>query len=133
MTFADFLAGYWWTIPAILSIFIPIVAIATANARSKELIRLMQSYAAQGKDPPPELVQMTTRAIEKVGEVDKPDPNGKWWTAIVFIAVAAGFGTAYWFIRGTEDYSWVFLMLTVIFSIMALGGLLIALFGRTKT
>lgn len=130
MTFPDFLAGYWWVLFPLFGMLIPIVAMIAGNSRAKEMLRLMQSYAAQGKEPPPELLAMTNRTLNEIGDSDKPDPNSRWWSVVAFTAIAGGFGTAYWFLRGTEDWAWVFLAVTVGFAILAVGGLLIALFGR---
>lgn len=130
MTFPDFLAGYWWILFPLFGMVIPIVSIVADNSRAKEMLRLMQSYAAQGKEPPPELLAMTNRTLNEIGDSDKPDRNGRWWTVVAFAAGAGGFGAAYWFLRGTEDWAWVFLALTVAAGVLAVGGFLIALFGR---
>jgi hypothetical protein len=130
MTFADFLANYWWVFFPFFGMLIPIIAILGANRRATELMRVMNSYAAQGKDPPPEILAMTNRTLNEVGESDNPNPVNRWWAPLAFLALTAGFGVAYWSIRATEDWSWVFLMLTVTFGVFAIGGSVIALFGR---
>ncbi len=55
--------------------------------------------------------------------------SNRAWTFVVFLALAAGFGTGYYFMRA-ESWSFAFLIVAVTMGVMAVGALLLLIFGR---
>lgn len=132
MTFTDLFSDYWWLIFPIFGMAMAFRGSMASERRTQRTIDLIKSYVDQGKEPPPELLRLASK--EEDGDDWGLTPgrgggNSRAWTFFTFLAIAVGFGTGYWWVRG-EDYAFAFLIVTVTMSVLALGALLILIFGR---
>ncbi len=121
----DLFRQFWWLIFPIFGMAMGLIGMLQTEHRAKSAIDLIKTYAEQGKDPPPELLQLAVRDAEGSSE----SKNGRAWTFVVFAALAAGFGVGYYVVRA-EDYAFAFLIVTVVMAVLAIGSLLILIFGR---
>lgn len=133
MTFADLFDQYWWLIFPIFGMTMGFWGMVSNERRSRSMMEVMKSYVEQGKEPPPDLVRMVTQSMDEYG-VHSPSSQANRraegvWTVVTFAALAAGFAVAYVFNQG-EDWSWVFLAVTVAMAVTAIGGLLVLFLGR---
>jgi len=150
MYFDDFFRSYWWLLFPIGFFIFGAWDRWLAYRRSRDHLELIKSYAAQGKEPPPELVrgmQGGPAGDPSWGAPPYPPPPywygrrawrryyrwGPYWqwrSAFVTGAVAAGF----WFasdwadIPGTEH---AFRLVAIILTFVAIGNLLGAIFSST--
>lgn len=131
MTFAEFFAAYWWLMFPIFGMFMAIQGMGQSEKRQRRTLDVIRSYVEQGKEPPAELLKLAQKGDDDwdMGGGGGDGKNPRAWTFVVFAALAAGFGTGYWFVRG-EDFAFAFLIVTVTMGVMALGALGILLFGR---
>ena len=129
MTVGQFLHDFWWLIFPLFGMFMGLVGMLSAGWRSRQAMNLIKSYVDQGKDPPPELVKIASGAAEYHVDyrVSRQQSNG--WSFVVFAAIAAGFGTAYYMVR-FEQFAFAFLMVAVVMGVMALGALMMLLFPQ---
>jgi hypothetical protein len=128
MTFAEFFASYWWLMFPIFGMFLAAMGVFQDDARSTKAMDLIRTYVNQGKDPPPELLQMVASDAESA-RGDGPSSNSRAWSFIVFAALSAGLGTGYYFVRA-EDWAFAFLIGAVATGVMAVGALFLLIFGR---
>lgn len=129
MTFADFFAHYWWLMFPVFGMVMAVMGMFQSERQQRTMIDLIKSYTDQGKEPPPELLKLASQSLQ--AEAQKPasaNSGDRAWSFIVFAALAAGFGTGYYFIRA-EEWSWAFLIVAVTMGVMALGALIL-LFTR---
>lgn len=130
MTIGEFLHDFWWLIFPVFGMIMAFQGSRTSEQRVRSTIDLIKTYTDQGKEPPPELLKIVSRELQDDGEAQRgADRNGTLWTFIVFAALAAGFGTGWYLTRGA-GYEWAFLMITVTMGVLALGSLLVLIFGR---
>lgn len=129
MTLAEFFARFWWLLFPVWGMIMALVGVLTSERRAKSAIDLLHSYVAQGKEPPPELLRLASSVAET-----PPNPNPQFsnrhseaWTAIVFTALAAGFSVGY-----VMSSAWPILLVAVVMGVMAVGAVLILIFGRKK-
>jgi cytochrome bd-type quinol oxidase subunit 2 len=130
MDFADLFQRYWWIIFPIFGMGMAVLGLADSSRRTRQMMDLMKTYAEQGKDPPPELIKALNNQMDYNNSMGS-DSASRWWTPVVFTALAAAFAVATWHTK-VEDYNWAFLMVTVLFSVFAVGAFLIALSSRPK-
>jgi len=128
MTFAEFFASYWWLMFPIFGMFLAAMGVFQDDARSTKAMDLIRTYVNQGKDPPPELLQMVAQDAESA-RGGAPSEHGRAWSFIVFAALSAGLGTGYYFVRA-EDWAFAFLIGAVATGVMAVGALFLLVFGR---
>lgn len=135
MTFAEFFAAYWWLMFPVFGMVLAFHSMVSGERRTRETMNLIRSYIEQGKDPPPELLKLAQRTGDDwdmgMGGMDARESgkNSRAWTFVIFAALAAGFGTGWWYVQG-EDYAFAFMIVAVTMGVLALGSLLILLFGR---
>lgn len=127
MTFAEFFASYWWLMFPMFGMLMAAMGMFQDDQRSAKAIDLIRTYVNQGKDPPPELLQLVAKDAESAR--GGSSENSRAWSFIVFAALSAGLGTGWYFVRG-EDWSFAFLIGAVATGVMAVGALFILLFGR---
>jgi len=128
MTIGDFLTNYWWLIFPIFGMYMAVQGTRAQERRTRDAITLLKTYTDQGKEPPPELLRTISKGLE--GEAEEGgDKNGAAWSFFLFLALAAGFGAG-WRLNLGEGFEWVFFCLALGMGVMALGALLILLFGR---
>jgi hypothetical protein len=137
VTFAEFLANYWWLMFPVFGMVMAFQGMNQSERRSRRTLDLIRSYVEQGKEPPPELLNLAQKSDDDwdmglgadAGGTSHGSKNSGAWTFVIFAALAAGFGTGYWWVRG-EDYAFPFLIVAVTMGVLALGALVILIFGR---
>ncbi|MBY0567572.1 MAG: hypothetical protein K2P70_09680 [Hyphomonadaceae bacterium] len=131
MTATQLFVGYWWLIFPIFGMLMGLIGMFQSDRRATRTMDLIKAYVDQGKDPPPELLQLaaaesTSGASSGMGRT--PTEN-RLWTFVTFAALATGFGVGYWFMRA-EEWAFAFLVVAIVMGIMAFGALLLLIFGR---
>jgi hypothetical protein len=129
MEFAHLFAAYWWLMFPIFGMLMAVIGMFQDDRRSAKTIDLIKSYVDQGKEPPPELLKLATKDADSAAWRDQEGASSRGWTFVVFLAISAGLGTGYYFVRG-EDYAFAFLIGAVATGVMAIGALFILLAGR---
>src|SRR5262245_43794764 len=106
----------------------------SAQDRALEVLRI---YAAQGKEPPPEVLKALTQTsapLDEYGEASGPlyqshrsnSVTSAWWTFFVFAALAGGFGYGAFYLFADDARS-AFMIVAVIMGMLAAGSLIMAL------
>lgn len=121
----DLFRQFWWLIFPIFGMTMGLIGMFQTEKRAQSAIDLIKTYADQGKDPPPELLQLAVRENEGTSE----GKNSQAWTFVVFAALAAGFAVGYAMVQH-ESYAFAFLIVTVVMAVLAVGSLAILIFGR---
>lgn len=130
MTFEELFRGYWWLIFPVFGMFIALIGMFQAENRNRQVLTLIKSYLDQGKEPPPELLKMAQERSDYEMDMGVPARrNDSAWTFVVFLALAAGFGVGYWWVRD-QEWSFAFLIVAVVMGVLAIGSLIIALTRR---
>ena len=129
MEFESLFRHFWWLIFPLFGMFMGFWGMVSSGRRSREAMGLIKSYVDQGKEPPPELIKIASGGSDYDGDyrVSRKQSNG--WSVVVFAAIAAGFGTAYFMVRH-EQFAFAFLLVAVVMGVMAVGALMIALFPQ---
>jgi hypothetical protein len=122
---ADLVREFWWLIFPVFGMVMALWGMAQSEGRAKSTISMLRAYAEHGKEPPAELVQLARQSMDEFGGAslggDK-DQNASLWTFIVFLALTAGFATAYSMTK-TEQWAWVFMAVAVAVGVLAAGAL----------
>ncbi len=130
MTFGDFFSQYWWLIFPLFGMAMAFQGMNHSERRTRSMVDLIRAYADQGKEPPPELLRLAQKGMQDEDSSDSgSSKNSGAWTFVVFAGVAAGFSVGWWVSRD-QDYAFAFLIIAVTMGVMALGALLILIFGR---
>jgi hypothetical protein len=130
MTFEETFRDFWWLMFPIFGMCLAVWGMIHTDRHSDNVLRLIKSYTDQGKEPPPELIRLATQDANYTVTVQPPrQQNPRAWTAIVFVGVAAGFGTGWYMVRN-DDIAFAFAIVAVTMAVMAVGALLLLLFGR---
>lgn len=131
MSFTDLFVGYWWLIFPVFGMAMGFWGMISSERRNARVLDLIKSYVDQGKEPPAELLKFATSDEEVVANSPSGRRQNNSWSFVVFAALAAGFGTGYYFVRD-EDYAFAFLIVAVVMAVMAVGALFIVLTGRSN-
>jgi hypothetical protein len=123
----EFFRHFWWMIFPLFGMFMGVLGMFMGTWRSRQAMNLIKSYVDQGKEPPPELIRIASGASDGEGGARMSPQQSSGWSFVVFAAIAAGFGTAYYSVRN-EQFAFAFLMVTVIMGVMALGALIMLFF-----
>jgi hypothetical protein len=126
---AEFLHNFWWLIFPIFGMYMAVQGSRSQDRRTRDAITLIKSYTDQGKEPPPELMQLVSKNLQSEDGDGGDSKNGGAWTFVIFAGLAAGF-FAGWYLNQGEGYEWVFLSVAVAMSVLGLGALIILIFGR---
>lgn len=129
MTMADFFSHYWWLMFPIFGMGMGVLGMLSSERRSDAALKAIKAYVEQGKEPPSELLKLAANGSGVSGEHAPSSQQSSGWTFIVFAAMAAGFGTGYYLVRG-EDFAFAFLIVAIVMGVMALGALVMLLIGR---
>ena len=132
MNFEELFRDFWWLMFPIFGMVMAMSGTFTNERRTRNVIDLIKTYTDRGKEPPPELLRLAAQDWDDEGKPVTPQSraHSNGWTFFTFAALAAGFGVAYWFIRPTEEWAWIFLAVAVGMGVMALGGLVMMFVGR---
>jgi hypothetical protein len=129
MTIGDFLSDYWWLIFPIFGMYMAVQGSSSQERRTRDAIALLKTYTDQGKEPPAELLQTISKSLDADPDSSGDGKNGTAWSFFLFLALAGGFGAG-WYLNQGEGYEWVFLSVCVAMAVLALGALMILIFGR---
>lgn len=130
MNFEEFFRDYWWLMFPVFGMFIAVIGMFQAENRNRQVLTLIKSYVDQGKEPPPELLKMAQERSDYEMDMGLPTQrNSGLWSFVVFLALAAGFGTGYWWVR-EESWAFAFLIVAVTMGVLAIGSLIIAIVQR---
>lgn len=121
---------FWWLIFPLFGMFMALRGGVSSERSQQRVLDLIKSYTDRGQEPPPELLAMAQKGLdEAVDAAGGPGKNDHAWSFVIFAALAAGFGVG-WYVAREQDYAFAFLIITVTMSVLALGSLLILMFGR---
>ncbi|MDI7774424.1 hypothetical protein [Asticcacaulis sp. EMRT-3] len=133
MTFSTLFASYWWLIFPIGGMLMGVFAMSAHFHHRNETLKLIKSYADQGKDPPAALLEAIRsdedRAYElrgRYGRHGRYGPWGVWRKVVIWSALAAGFSYAGHYSHLGENNA-VFTALGVAFGVAAVASLVWAL------
>ena len=130
MTFLEFFRDFWWLMFPVFGMVLAVWGMIQTDQRNRNVLNLIKSYTDQGKEPPPELLKLAAEDQPDMPTLTSPrQKHSNAWTAVVFLGLAAGFGTG-WYIIRNEDFAFAFAIVAVTMGVMALGSLLILLFAR---
>lgn len=130
MSFGEFFRDFWWLMFPVFGMFMAVIGMFQGENRNQEVMRLIKSYIDQGKEPPPELLKMAAQGSDYDMNMGAPmKRNDNAWTFVVFLALSAGFGVGYWWVRA-EEWAFAFLIVSVTMGVLALGSLVITLMRR---
>ena len=125
MTVFDFLSSYWWLIFVLIWPVMGIFHSLTHYNHRSEMLKMLKSYADQGKEPPAALLDAMKSDEQRAYDGDyygrrrwRRYRGGGWGGMVAFAAMAAGFGYAGYYGHMGEA-STVFTALAVAFGIAA--------------
>lgn len=132
MSFTQFFAAYWWLMFPVFGMLMALMGMFQSERRTTRTMDLIKSYIDQGKEPPPELIRLAASeaGADDFGASARPGEN-RAWSAIVFTALAAGFGAGYYYVQA-EDWAFAFLIVAIVMGVMAAGAILLLLLGRKR-
>ena len=125
----DIFRSYWWLLFP-LGWFIASGWQSWLNYRSrKDALRLVETYAVKGQEPPAELIRAIERPIDpEVGENRPSQTNWGWYQVALFGALAGGFVfMARSNILGDEGLADALLVAAIVLGALALASLVYAL------
>ena len=125
----DLFRDFWWLIFPVFGLVMAMWGMASSERRSRRVMDLIKSYVDQGKEPPAELLRLASEDADYGGRTQQGRQHSNAWTFITFAAMAAGFTTGWWFVRG-EDFAFPFLIVAVVMGVLAVGALFMLVLGR---
>ena len=101
MTFYDFAAHYWWLLFVLIWPITGIIGSLTHYNHRTEMLKMLKSYADQGKEPPAGLIDAMKSDEQRGYDGDyygrrrwKRYRGGGWGGFVAFACLSAGFGYA---------------------------------------
>lgn len=138
MTFAEFFASYWWLMFPIGGMLMGLVGMITHYNHRNETLKILKSYADQGKDPPAALLDALRTDEDRAYDwrysrrYGRCGPWNTWRRVVVWGALAAGFSYAGHYTQMGEANG-IFSALGVAFGIAAAASLIFALISTFTT
>lgn len=129
--FEELFRDYWWLIFPIFGMMMGLIGMFQSDRRTTRTMDLIKAYVDQGKDVPPELLQLASAEMSSGASsgMGRTPTENRIWSFATFGALAAGFGIGYYVMRH-QEWSFAFLIVAVVMGVMALGALLLLIFGR---
>ncbi len=132
--FAQWFASYWWLIFVFFWPVMGIIGSFSHYRHRSEMLKMLKSYADQGKDPPAALLD-AMKSDDRRGYDDdyygrrrwRRYRGGGWGGTVAFAAMAAGFGYAGYYGHLGGEAGTVFTALAIAFGIAAAAMLVKAL------
>jgi hypothetical protein len=126
---ADWLADHWWLMFPLFGFIMMFWSMWMQAHRSRDWMRLMRTYAEQGKEPPASLATPPGDSWGNAwgGRYDSSRRTGPYFDgrrAIVFAAIAAGCAFAYYRNPAANE---AFLLVAVIVGALAIGYMLVSI------
>lgn len=133
---ADLFHSYWWLLfPLAWFVFGGFTSFLNYR-RQKDALKLIQTYAEKGQEPPAALLAMLDKPIDGSGMWDSSDDrgsrmnDGNWFSVVLFGVMGAGFAYAsYADIYGAGE---AFLIVAFVLGALCLACLVSALMGRRR-
>ncbi len=129
-TMEDLFRSYWWLLFP-LAWFVSAGFSSLLNyRRQKDALKLIQTYAEKGQEPPAALLKVLDRPIDADDDAWRPRRDGRcgdgsWFSVVLFGVMSAGFGYAsYTDIYGAGD---AFLIVSFVLGALCLASLVSAL------
>ena len=127
----DLFRSYWWLLfPLAWFVFGGFTSFLNYR-RQRDALKLIQTYAERGQEPPGALVALLERPIDGSGMWDSPTGrasrpgDGAWFSVVLFGVMGAGFAYASWSdIYGAGD---AFLIVSFVMGALCLASLVSAL------
>ncbi len=131
MDFQYLFVSFWWLIFPVFGMLMGLIGMFQSDRRATRTMDLIKAYVDQGKDPPPELLQLASAEMTNNagGGMGRTPTENRIWSLATFGGLAAGFGIGYYVMR-EQEWSFAFLIVAVVMGVMALGALLLLIFGR---
>lgn len=136
-TFVGLFRQFWWLIFPLWWMVLRLIRTFRHRSAQDRALEVLHIYAAQGKEPPPEVLKALTQSgASTASDVGANGPlyqqhssnsaTSAWWTFFVFAALAGGFGYGALYVFGDEGRG-AFMVVAVIMGILACGSLIMAL------
>lgn len=127
----DLFRSYWWLLfPLAWFVFGGFTSLLNYR-RQRDALKLIQTYAEKGQEPPAALLALIDKPIDGSGMWDSPSDNsgrpgdGAWFSVVLFGVMAAGFAYASWSdIYGAGE---AFLIVSFVLGALCLASLVSAL------
>ena len=133
----DLFRSYWWLLfPLAWFVFGGFSSFLNYR-RQKDALKLIQTYAERGQEPPAALLKVLERPIDDSGMWESPagdskgrPGDGAWFSTVLFGVMAAGFAYAsYADIYGAGE---AFLIVSFVLGALCLASLVSALRSRDR-
>ena len=96
----DLFRSYWWLIFPLGWMIAGGFTSLLNYKRQKDTLKLIQTYAEKGQEPPEALLKVLDRPIDADNEYrsysDRRGTEGTWFSVVLFGLMACGFGYAYY-------------------------------------
>lgn len=127
----DLFRSYWWLLfPLAWFVFGGFTSLLNYR-RQRDALKLIQTYAEKGQEPPAALLTLLEKPIDGSGMWDSPGDSGgrpgdgAWFSVVLFGVMAAGFAYASWTdIYGAGE---AFLIVSFVLGALCLASLVSAL------
>lgn len=127
----DVFRSYWWLLfPLAWFVFGGFTSLLNYR-RQRDALKLIQTYAEKGQEPPAALLALIDKPIDGSGIWETPNDSsgrpgdGAWFSVVLFGVMAAGFAYASWSdIYGAGD---AFLIVSFVLGALCLASLVSAL------
>lgn len=131
----DLFRSYWWLLfPLAWFVFGGFSSFLNYR-RQKDTLKLIQTYAERGQEPPAALLKVLERPIDADDDSWQLRGGGRmsdgnWFSVVLFGVMSAGFAYASWAdIYGAGD---AFLIVAFVLGALCLASLVSALLGRRR-
>lgn len=133
----DLFRDYWWLLFPFMGFAFGGYGMWLNYRRSRDALELIKTYAAQGKEPPPGLIQAVSGDFPEDGWENRRaarrdrrfGPYGEVRRLITFSALAGGFGFAAWWAQD-GNVQLAFGVVAFVMGAMAVGSLLLVFLQR---
>lgn len=123
MTASDFFNSYWWLIFPLFGMGMGLVGMLGHFRHRSETLKLIKTYADQGKEPPAALLEALRSDEDRAYNCRGRRRGNHWTQVVVFGALAAAFGYFGYYGEGGS----VFISLAIGFGIAAAALLVISI------
>lgn len=128
----DLFRDFWWLMFPIFGMLMAVSGTFSSERRTRNVIELIKTYTDRGQEPPAELLKLAAKDWDEEGVTTSPQSRQQnaGWSFFTFAALAVGFGVAYYFIRQSDEWAWIFLAIAAGMAVMAVGGFVMMFLGR---
>jgi hypothetical protein len=133
MTMEDLFRSYWWLLFPLSWFVFGGISSFLNYLRQRDTLKLIQTYAERGQEPPEGLLKVLDRPIDADAEAwgssgsSGWSQGGNWFSVVLFGLLAAGFGYAAW--SNMYGAGEAFLIVTFVLGALSVACLVSALIG----